>query len=50
VPSGLRATKVKLLSAGTSAAPRDTGGAIAVSVPTVDVHEVVAIDLEPATR
>lgn len=50
VPSGLRATKVKLLTAGTSAAPGETGGTISVSVPTVDVHEVVAIDLEPAKR
>ena len=50
VPTGLRATKVKLLTAGTSAAPQETGGTLTVRVPTVDVHEVVAIDLEPAKR
>jgi len=50
VPNGLRATKVKLLTAGTSAAPQDTGATLTVRVPTVDVHEVVAIDLEPAKR
>jgi hypothetical protein len=50
VPNGLRATKVKLLTAGTSAAPQDTGGTLTVRVPTVEVHEVVAIDLEPAKR
>ena len=50
VPNGLRATKVKLLSAGTSTAPQEAGGTITARVPMVDVHEVVAIDLEPAKR
>jgi hypothetical protein len=50
VPNGLRATKVKLLTAGTSAAPQEAGGVITTTVPTVDVHEVIAIDLEPARR
>jgi hypothetical protein len=50
VPGGLRPTKVKLLTAGTSAAPLETGGTITVKVPTVEIHEVVAIDLEPAKR
>jgi hypothetical protein len=50
VPSGLRATKVKLLTAGTSAAPQDVSGTITVRVPTVDVHEVIAVDLEPRNR
>ena len=50
VPGGLRPTKVKLLTAGTSAAPQVTGGTITVKVPTVEIHEVVAIDLEPAKR
>lgn len=50
VPGGLRPTKVKLLTAGTSAAPQETGGTITVKVPTVEIHEVVAIDLEPAKR
>ena len=50
VPNGLRATKVKLLTAGTSAAPQDVNGALTVKVPTVDVHEVIAVDLEPRSR
>jgi hypothetical protein len=50
VPNGLRTTKVKLLTAGTSAAPQEAGGVLTTKVPTVDVHEVVAIDLEPARR
>ena len=50
VPNGLRATKVKLLTAGTSAAPQEAGGVLTTKVPSVDVHEVVAIDLEPARR
>jgi len=50
VPNGLRATKVKLLTAGTSAAPQDVNGTLTVKVPTVDVHEVIAVDLEPRSR
>ena len=50
VPNGQRPTKVKLLTAGTAAAPQEAGGVITTKVPTVDVHEVIAIDLEPARR
>jgi hypothetical protein len=45
VPEGATARKVQLLTAGTSVAARTINGALAVTVPSVDVHEVVAIDL-----
>jgi len=45
LPSGTRATKVQLLTAGTTVRPEADNGAIVVTVPSVDVHEVVAIDL-----
>ena len=50
VPNGLTARKVHLLTAGTTLLPQQTGGAMTLTVPTVEVHEVVAIDLEPAKR
>jgi hypothetical protein len=50
VPGGLRATKVKLLTGGTSAAPQGVNGTLTVRVPTVAVHEVIAVDLEPRNR
>ena len=50
VPSGLTARKVHLLTAGTTLQPQQAAGAMTLTVPTVDVHEVVAIDLEPARR
>jgi len=36
--------RVHLLRAGSEVAYRDDGGAIALEVPRVDVHEVVALD------
>ena len=50
VPGGLSASKVKLLTAGSSTPAQASGGIVTVKVPSVDVHEVVAIDLEPAKR
>ena len=50
VPGGLTARKIHLLTAGTTLAPQLSGGVMTVTVPAVDVHEVVAIDLEPARR
>jgi hypothetical protein len=45
LPVGARVSKVQLLTAGTSLSTRVTDGALTVTVPTVDVHEVIAIDL-----
>ena len=39
--------KVHLLTAGTTLQPQQAAGVMTLTVPTVDVHEVVAIDLEP---
>ena len=36
--------KVQLLTAGTSPRVEDAGGVLTVTVPSVDVHEVIAID------
>jgi hypothetical protein len=36
---------VHLLTAGTSPRVEDGGGILTVTVPNVDIHEVVAIDL-----
>ena len=44
VPAGRRVRRVHLLRAGSEVAYRDDGGAIALEVPRVDVHEVVALD------
>jgi hypothetical protein len=44
VPEGRRVRRVHLLSAGGEVPHRDEGGAIALEVPQVDVHEVVALD------
>ena len=45
MPAGLRARKVQLLTAGVDAAVRDHPAArSSVTVPSVDVHEVVAVD------
>ncbi len=45
LPDGLRPRKVQLLTAGTTMTPRVADGVLTVTVPSVDVHEVVAIDL-----
>jgi hypothetical protein len=50
VPGGLSARKVHLLTAGTTLPALQKDNALVVTVPTVDVHEVVAIDLQPARR
>jgi hypothetical protein len=50
VPSGLTPRKVHLLTAGTTLQPQQASGMMTLTVPTVDVHEVVAIDLDPARR
>ena len=48
LPEGARAanvTSVKLLTAGIAAATEIANGTLRVTVPSVDVHEVIAIDL-----
>jgi hypothetical protein len=44
LPAGTRARKVQLLTAGTSPRVEETGGILTVTVPTVDIHEVIAVD------
>ncbi|MEO7273697.1 MAG: beta-galactosidase trimerization domain-containing protein, partial [Vicinamibacterales bacterium] len=44
MPAGLRARKVQLLTAGIEPRVQAAGNTIIVTVPSVDVHEVVAID------
>jgi len=44
LPAGTRASRVQLLTAGTSHPIEESGGALTMTVPSVDVHEVVAID------
>ncbi|HXW08785.1 MAG TPA: alpha-amylase family protein [Vicinamibacterales bacterium] len=48
LPQGAQPRAVQLLTAGTTAAARTAGGVVTLTVPAVDVHEVVAIDLEGA--
>jgi hypothetical protein len=43
--AGIRPRKVTLLTAGTTPRTRLDGGVLTVTVPLVDLHEVVAIDL-----
>ena len=45
LPAGTRPKKVQLLTAGKTVDYKLTGTAITLTVPSVDVHEVVAIDL-----
>jgi hypothetical protein len=45
LPGGARPKKVHLLTAGTTVSPAIVGDLCTVSVPSVDVHEVIAIDL-----
>jgi hypothetical protein len=45
LPAGARAKKVQLLTAGISPRVDQTGALLTVTVPSVDVHEVIAIDL-----
>jgi hypothetical protein len=45
LPTGFRARRVQLLTAGTSPVARQTDGRVDVTVHSVAVHEVIAIDL-----
>jgi len=44
LPEGARPKKVQLLTAGKTVDYRVSGTAVMLTVPSVDVHEVVAID------
>jgi hypothetical protein len=43
---GRRVSKARLLVAGSEVPFREEGGAIVVQVPTIELHEVVALDLK----
>jgi Hypothetical glycosyl hydrolase 6/Beta-galactosidase trimerisation domain len=45
MPAGTKAKSIRLLTAGTSPRAAEVAGAVTVTVPSVDVHEVIAIDL-----
>jgi hypothetical protein len=45
LPAGATSKRVQLLTAGTTAAASIVDGAVTLTVPSVDVHEVIAIDL-----
>jgi Hypothetical glycosyl hydrolase 6 len=45
IPSGARANTVRLLTAGTTIAAAAVDGVVTLTIPSVDVHEVIAIDL-----
>jgi hypothetical protein len=45
LPKGARAKKVQLLTAGSTHRPAESDGVLTLTVPSIDVHEVVAIDL-----
>jgi hypothetical protein len=45
LPEGTRPTKVQLLTAGTVLRDNPSGEDLRLTVPSVDIHEVVAIDL-----
>jgi hypothetical protein len=45
LPRGKKARKVQLLVAGGSPHVREVAGSLTLTVPSIAVHEVVAIDL-----
>ena len=45
LPAGAQARKVQLLTAGTIVNARPAGGVLTLTVPSIELHEVVAIDL-----
>jgi hypothetical protein len=45
MPDGVRASKVQLLTRGEALRPQLSGQVLTVTVPSVEVHEVIAIDL-----
>jgi hypothetical protein len=45
VPGGARVKSVQLLTAGATPRVQEAGGVLTVTVPAVEVHEVVAMEL-----
>jgi hypothetical protein len=45
LPDGVRPTAIRLLTAGVTPRVQRSGDSLTVTVPSVDVHEVIAIDL-----
>ena len=45
LPAGAQPRAVRLLTAGTPITGRTDGGVLTLTVPSVDLHEVIAIDL-----
>jgi hypothetical protein len=45
LPAGARPRAVHLLTAGSAATVETSNGVLTVSVPSIEVHEVIAIDL-----
>jgi hypothetical protein len=45
LPEGIRPTRVQLLTAGLTPPVDASGGVLTVTVPSIDVHEVIAIDV-----
>jgi hypothetical protein len=45
LPAGSRPNRVQLLTANTAARVEDRNGVMTVAVPSVECHEVIAIDL-----
>ena len=45
LPAGARAKKVQLLTAGVAPRTQDASGVLTVTIPSVEIHEVIAIDL-----
>jgi hypothetical protein len=45
LPEGVRPTRVQLLTSGLTPAVDVSGGVLTVTVPSIEVHEVVAIDV-----
>jgi len=49
MPRGLHPKQVRLLTAGTQPAFDVTEGVVSMTVPSIDVHEVIAIDVRPVS-
>jgi len=45
LPEGVRPTRVQLLTLGLTPPADVSGGVLTVTVPSIEVHEVVAIDV-----
>ena len=45
LPEGARAKKIQLLTAGSTVRAREAAGVLTMSVPSVEIHEVVAVDI-----